>query len=1322
MVIYKSSVNLYAYKGISIDIVSFSYSHTHKISIDYHKTQLVITLYLVGTMKFVVNLLLISCCCFVSLVISSDLTTTKDSEIVTIIVNSTQYQMTEGPSCFQQDEDIEQVYICCNLSDGLDMIENKTAGKGFELIIEKEHNFLTHKYVSFSQRSSIKIRGQTPSVTINCSESYFEFVSIPNLQIYNLNLVNCGLANSPAVMTNCCQSVELVKLNVTKSPSFGVIVLNSIYTLINDSFFISNGQFSHEFITLKVNEKTEKLMAGGGLTIIHHNSCKETNCNSNAHYTIVNCTFKYNKKSIFNESSESMHYYDDNGNGGGLHVILLEACFVAVTVHNSFFISNEAKNGGGSFVVVYYCRNVLISFYNTSFHANIASSSKALMSKGGGLRIELASRYKNNTINVTKCLFTDNIAYFGGGLGINCGFSYYDNTVLLKDSKWIGNTASSGSAVDINRHFPKVISTLQTFKPIFVNCTFTNNTVTSQRHLSAVGNGALSIIKVNVNFTSHITFDGNIGSAMSVTWATVTFISCRAIFNNNTSINGGAVSLNFARLFLYRHPQNITFIGNKAVKYGGAVYLQITDDHMLVTKASCPFVFSCSNINKCPPQIFFKNNIADRGNSIYIPSLIPCQKLYTYKDKKLIKAKSVFKKQPFVFSSGDDGEIATAPSWITLRNYSLSVYPGETLPLDLKVTDELNNSIPNNMTIFELSNPYYIKDTTPLTEIATIKDFYIYNYTITVVGPVHTSSSLYIQTTVKPILAFNLTLHTKGCPPGYVYNNKLRQCLCEVRLFYGIRECHPSDFSSMIIRGSWCGYVQNKTTNKSSINVTTTNNSSSSAVFVSGPCFWFCNIVGENHIIIPWNLQEQDSSNTFLCRRHRLGTLCGECQLNYTTYYHSNFKCGPVHEDKCKWGWLLFITSEILPITLLFIFITVTGLNVTSGYIQGFLLYSHILCTLCTFRSIQMGFAERYFYDSFLHFFYFPLTLKFFYFSKFSFCIAPDMNGLDIVSLRYVKGVYSLILILIVVAFLKCFASYCHGCNRWLRFTTAKTSTLIGMSALYVLSFTSAVEVSLIILQPAPLYSEGYKVYSTRVALYGEMEYFGSRHIPYAVLAIVCLVVLLIPTVMLLTYPLLSRCLSYCHLDADRSVIGFLLTKGYMYTQLMPFYDMFYASFKDNQRHFAGIYFVYRMTIQLSYYLPNYIEACFVMEGLLISFLIIHALVQPYQRRSDNIIDGLFFSNLVLLNGLTCANAVTILESKHGYHFWKPEIASFIQLVLSILPMCIVLGFLIWKYLCVYLCRKFNEECTDNEESLYLLQNSSSLEHRRNVLLHDRSN
>ncbi len=103
---------------------------------------------------------------------------------------------------------------------------------------------------------------------------------------------------------------------------------------------------------------------------------------------------------------------------------------------------------------------------------------------------------------------------------------------------------------------------------------------------------------------------------------------------------------------------------------------------------------------------------------------------------------------------------------------------------------------------------------------------------------------------------------------------------------------------------------------------------------------------------------------TLVCSDHRTGILCSNCFSVYASNYHSN-----THECKksnCRWGWLLYIVSEIIPVTLFFIVVMVLSINFTEGAINGVVLFIrhnahnrkwlYILPTACKYwiRSIQV--------------------------------------------------------------------------------------------------------------------------------------------------------------------------------------------------------------------------------------------------------------------------------------------------------------------------------------------------------------------------------
>uniref|UniRef100_A0A1X7UAW2 Right handed beta helix domain-containing protein n=1 Tax=Amphimedon queenslandica TaxID=400682 RepID=A0A1X7UAW2_AMPQE len=1127
----------------------------------------------------------------------------------------------------------------------LDVFQN--IANNTEVSIEAATINLNHSTFEITDKVNITLTGKELGLNlypnISCDESNFVFKNINNLCIQNLLFYKCGIKDNinSSLTVDKCHNVTINQVEIENSNNLGLTFWNTTgQNTIKNSGFTSNGN--------------KKFVPNGGGAFIYLKNVAAT-----ATYNVSRCVFNNNTKKLSHIKKVSDH-------GGGLMIYLKMILYsVIVNITESSFIENTARNGGGSSIDLYNCNKCKIFVKDCVFYKNKVNS---LNSNGGGLQIYVYQN-ENSIIQVIGCNFTRNRAYFGGGLSID---SYHKNRLdlLIENCTWTYNNATSGAAVDIlySRSFhrnPPVVSV-----PVFKNCTFLENTISSQpakeRKWLRVGNGVFTVTAIDVKFELNINFTENTGSAISATESTLIVNNeTSLIFSGNTATSGGAISLKSARLLIYSNT-SIWFISNYALKYGGAIHSFVIDDHLLYNPFSCPFIFvSCipTAEKDCNASIHFTNNTAhSAGHSIFLSSLLPCQYEYHDLDGKKINGTEVFSLKPFINESGEL-DVKTTAATIDPPNYHIKLYPGQSTSMNLTIKDELGNFVNKSLTILEATIP------NEQGHGLTLKDMYIYDYTFTILGNPKQNATVQFVTITKPLIVITRDITTMECPPGYMYESSTRKCSCSYTMFYGMTNCSNNDnFKSYIMKGIWCGYVDNET-------------------FVSGECAFGCKN-RHKEMSIPFE-KIKNRNNTIFCSKNREGVLCGRCKENLTVYFHSDdYYCG--HENHCSWGWLIFIASELLPVTVIFIVIIITGFNVTSGYVQGFLLYCHIICS---FSGSGNGTLKRdwelyKFYKRFLHLFYYPFTLKFFHFRSTNFCVFPKATTLEITALGYVRGIYCLILIFCVTFFLRCFVIRCRIVNRWIRYTTTKNLGLIGISALLVLSYTSATEVSLLILQMSILYKLNLFQDSIRVALYGDIKYFSPYHMIYAVPACICLAVLLVPALMLFTYPLVLNILSYFKIDAGQSRIGIICTKGYMYTKLKPFYDMFYASFKDKHRYFAGLYFIYRAAIQFAYYIPSPIEVTYTIEFQLIVILVLHSLVQPYKKKSHNFIDGLLIGNLIIVNGIICIN--TAVYNSNQY-FWKVKVAVVFQVILSMLPMAVVLGYIMWYYVLLRIWRKMKD-------------------------------
>ena len=82
-----------------------------------------------------------------------------------------------------------------------------------------------------------------------------------------------------------------------------------------------------------------------------------------------------------------------------------------------------------------------------------------------------------------------------------------------------------------------------------------------------------------------------------------------------------------------------------------------------------------------------------------------------------------------------------------------------------------------------------------------------------------------------------------------------------------------------------------------------------------------------------------------ICGENRHGRLCGRCVQNKSVYYHSdNFTCGDT--TSCQYGILIYIASELLPVTIIFLIILLFNISLTSGAVYSFVFYVQILSRL----------------------------------------------------------------------------------------------------------------------------------------------------------------------------------------------------------------------------------------------------------------------------------------------------------------------------------------------------------------------------------------
>ena len=1044
---------------------------------------------------------------------------------------------------------------------------------------------------------------------------------------------------------------QLLHTHSSASPSFRVWGGNGVHIRINSS-------------SIQLNESYVQK------TMFHFHDCKfENNTANNSH-------FQYTHTDILGEVNAGY------GRGGGVYVLLSSNLTnVSVSFLGCKFITNNAFLGAGLSVKIYGdgTRNVHVEIIDSLFECNGCNKHRAGF--GGGAHLTLHTSLHANS-GITKSYyflrnvtFVANCGEIGGGLYHYSNRQNFHNTqdsnsVTCDKCVFKQNKAHMGSAVmmapDINRR----LSGGYTMVIKFLDCQFIDNavyfnsSVTVDQNQKTAGVGTVYISSYDIIFQGYNRFDNNFGTALYVANAIINFQKSNVRFSNNTGLLGGAVTLIGSSVMILGR-KSYDFVYNTAQYKGGAIYVSLIDNLDFIGSKNCFIQYSddeqgvvlSSNWKANVTFVGNRAKDATAGHAIYATCLHPCQLVDRLNSTNgryiLLNTSEVFSVRGFKFDGDEGTQTATDGAIIqSTESLPLKIIPGQTIKHGVVVTDDLGKYINASFwaTITEISSGTRL-DSTAYSTLVTDE--------IRVKGKPSQSLDLDLNILSLRQSYINLKAELLDCPPGFELKDN-SECVCNLDGYTGLFKCDYDNFQSFLLPGYWAGYI----------------NQSNLSNLATSACP-FCDYSATNSsslVILPRIRSELDKA---ICGDSRTSVACGRCRDNYIVHFHSpDFLCKSV-QFGCKLGWLFYILSELVPVTLVFIIVLSFNVKFTSGAINGFILYSQLLSSIDLTASgiIKLpGTAIRYATQAHQIIYGF-FNLDFFNSEPLSFCLWKGASALDMLAIKYITILYTLLLIVTVIWTIK----QCGGrwFGRYCRITTIKTSVIHGISSFLMIGYAQCVTVSLKLLFQLHIYTaQSNSVKQTkRVWLNGEIVYFSKQHLPYAIPALICLLTIgLLPPVLLITYPLLNKMLAFLRLEESRLV---KVTCGLLpISTLKPLLDSFQGCFKDNFRFFAGLYFLYRW-IFLIIHMSNDFSIYYIAVGCaLLVMLTLHTVVQPYIMRAYNIVDALLLSNLILINFL----------SLFGYH--KSHSQDSLNSVVSSAVVQLVLIYLPIMVLCVYLLKR----------------------------------
>ena len=1175
--------------------------------------------------------------------------------------------------------------------------------------------------VQFEQLHTINFIGNKRKTIINCTEQAgITFTNSEEIYLENLTFEKCGaLHNSTSInfVTNNSTLHLYSSIYLFNSTNFSmafVDIRNS--NGLGLALFDIDGLVNISYCAFENNGIVNQASYGGGGMYVEFTYCPpgiyDDNCirynmtkTKKTRYIISNTNFTNNKASHGNRDlyiNYNSRFYGF-GRGGGLQVT-----FKGYSLGNSILVckcnfSDNTAVWGGGLKASFQDRssNNTLSVVNCTFHRN-----KCFQNGGGGANVGYTFYnqpfLRNNKILFANSEFIENEAKFGGGLAFYSSDSIsseLNNMVEFNNCTWKGNKASYGSAVSMSVHAWTTYLSGNLPTPVFTDSRFIENIIVNKCYSKTCkegayttysnGTGAFFATRYTLVFKELLVFMDNNGSAMYLTSSVMKIAPHTMVyFKGNSGFSGGGVALIAFSVIVLGDNSKLIFENNRAVDCGGAIYSYSIDKHDYLSSRSCFLQHEHTaessekhyNVSvEFLHNIVGEENITTRpcGHSIYAVTLLPCLYYCKQNTNDTIAMEDVLTcVGNITFNEGTvrDYEISTSGAHFKydIDNFSnFSMIPGKETFLPIDISDDLNQKVQAkyHLSIFNKENSQIKAD-----EAYT----YLSRNRTELYGKPGDSANLLLSKTGFRGLAIRFNVHMEHCPPGYILVNdpqfdlNLSRCVCSVgtnQSYGGIYYCNESNFTATVQHGYWIGYVDSETEEH----------------LFFGYCpnrYCFQTEERKRSHILPAHAS-REMLDMCVCGDTRTGVLCGMCRNGYSALYHSSRPILCYKSQKCKFGWLLYIVSELLPLTLMFTVIVAFNISFASGELNGFIFFAQVFDLLSVTGNGFIWFPMPAFEAlRVIRSIYKFLNFDFFNVNKLSFCLWERATVLDMIIFKFVTVVYALMLIVLTIWLMnKCDVYKRLYC---LRVSTVKTSFTHGISAFLVMVYTQCTITSFKLLDFTAIYSKGHIVQQYVVTYQGNLIYFCEKHRPYAIPAIFCLIVMTaFPIIILTLYPSIFKIISFLKLEETRCLSWMVQKIPHSY--IKPFADSFQSSFKDEMRFFAGFYFAYRLVILIGWFAPNRLtQSYMLLELILVTILVIHAIAQPYNSKKHNILDALFFFNLAVINGITVYN----YQYARGDEYDRYGVDAFvyIQIVLVYLPLAY---FLI--YVTISCIRKVND-------------------------------
>ena len=1113
----------------------------------------------------------------------------------------------------------------------------------FNFIIMDDKYFLRERVV-FNGVKDVSITGRTgcnKPVKINCeANSGFIFKYSSGIILKNLHINGCSFSTSNIFKGNTdfgllsyrssmfflnTSNIQLIRCMFANHSGLALLIVNAA-----DSIVIDHSNFTGSVAITSPSEPRS-----GGILILqnvdHYNSSilihscyfvgnvyRDNTLERNASLQhggaiTIDASAIHSEMMVF--ISHCTFLYNKGFYGGAFNILLNGTAPNQITITFTFskFISNTAWNSGGG-VLVYI------------FNDDISTSSPT-------------------SLKIESCLFTNNFANVGGALAVviySIQETDYLINISMENSTWQGNSAKfSGYAVELNgmKLAESLISEKSvTIKTSLKDCTFLYNIAETYNSKET---GAISATASEMLIVGGMTsFIGNEGTALSLRARSMLKVYGDLIFAHNTGIIGGAILFQDHSQMYIHSSSAVQFDNNSASVMGGAIYSMVTG------KSHCVFAFSDDASSKNVNILFYNNSANGLDQSLFVENAEGCK----ISSSILLNNFNYYPRGGHIFLPFTNVTFTISKS-ITKKS-DIQIMPGEPFFIILKEVRDFFGSVSayrvNHLWIKLKSNTTFILRVFNIT-CSDYSDISSTNKGYYVEGPnIHSETNFNIDfiiygTTTYHVGSTVVSIAVIPCRLGYMYSTEKQICECVSNKSDKIK-C-PGESQKLCVKYRY--WFSNEL--KSAVPCPAQN-----CWYMYGKCPVNTEVC-ENYGEVYCGIKDPDD----VCWDGRSGLLCSECAANYSFAFRA-FQCAKTSTCSSQNTFFIMLILFAYWSSLALAILAVLSLNlgVGSGFMYGIVYYFSVVTIYTSSNPL--------FSDLWLRLLVYiciaitQLDPELFGYAVRLCFIRNWTNPLPHQLFHYTTPVFVALLIVTYIIV----SRYCKLPKQ---ISLAKMSPIHAICILILFSYTSLCLTNFKILVPIQLFGK------LRVRAAPIVPYFGTSHLPFAIIALLVELFIALPVCFLfLSAPCITN-----HVNLVKY-------------KLKPILDEFQACYRPKCRWFAGFYFMARQLVYLIDGLSteNFPQQNSLLLTLNIIILIVHISFQPYKKKWINILDTILLLDIVVLS----TYSVALPNSDIGYDnqiFHSNVVPSLIILIPTVY-LCVVVIILVVKKCAIscHCCRR----------------------------------